>query len=58
MTVLGTDNHRCLRCLFYLGGKCCHALAPEPPACAYFKTDAAGTTSDGGPASMDDGRPG
>jgi len=55
--VLGTDNHRCLRCLFYLGGQCCHALAPEPQTCAYFKTAISGATDDGSPDAADDGQP-
>jgi len=57
VTVLGTDNHRCLRCLFYLGGQCCHALAPEPQTCTYFKTAISGATDDGSPDAADDGQP-
>ena len=50
MSALGTDDHRCL---FYLGGRCCHALAPQPTTCAYFKAVVPGATGDAAPASAD-----
>ena len=55
MATTGNDDQRCRRCLFHLGGRCCHALAPEPPTCTYFKTAVSGVDGDSAAVAGSDG---